>query len=95
MCHHVYISVSARSKTVVNNIYVGDDENQMAVDIAKPILTGSIYAKVWSDHTLDAKTHGKSKKKTAQNVDMRLKKRQKQFTGDLALCWKEYREDYK
>lgn len=76
--------------TIINTIFVNEEENQRALELAKCILNGTIHSNLSSSIRPSATEDGngvdKTKEKTRHNVAMRLKDAEHMFSGDLSDC---------
>lgn len=81
--------------TIANTIFVDKQENENAIELARRILNGTIY----SPNNLRPNPEQSSEaqdtqKKMAHNVAMRLKDSDQKFSGDLAECWEDFKDEY-
>lgn len=80
---------------IANTIFVNDDENEIAVELARKILNGNIYLNtpIRPEPTTSSDPED-SNKKTAHNIAMRLRDAEQKFSGDLSECWEDYQDEY-
>lgn len=81
--------------TIANTIFADEDENEVAIELARRILNGNIYLNGAARPEPIQQTDSQdTMKKTAHNVAMRLKDADQKFSGDLSECWEDYKDEY-
>lgn len=81
--------------TVAKTIYTNTEENEIAIERAKRILNGTIYREGTSTQQHENKNNFTGNaEKTGQNIAMWLKDSEQNFSGNLARCWQDYKDEY-
>lgn len=79
--------------TIANTIYTDEEENEAAIELAKRILSGKIQTPIPARQNPNP-SYEDMGKKIAHNVAMRLKDSDQKFSGDLAECWEDFKDEY-
>ena len=102
-CHLTQHSSRRIMMTLATNLYEDDDDQSAAVEIVRSIIASGRRNQAPAQLTPTQSTTQQSigatpstsAEKVAHNMAMRLKDRDKKFSGDVGECWQEYVDEYR